>query len=168
MNPVSSLRARTGLSQSTLAARAGTSQPTIAAYEADRKSPTYRTIERLACACDLEAHVVYVSPMTREDRRSLYLHAAISRRITEYPDAALRRARQNLQTMAKANRAASPLLREWRRILDAGVERVQSVLADPGEQARDLRQVTPFAGMLTAGERQEAIRSFRRAESTTA
>lgn len=168
MNPVSSLRTRTRLSQSALAVHAGTSQPTIAAYEAGRKSPTFRTIERLAYACDLEAHVVYVSPLTREDRRSLHLHAAISRRITEDPDAALRRARHNLQTMAKANPGASPLLREWRRIVDAGVERVLSVLADPGEHARDLRQVTPFAGMLTAGERQEAICSFRRAENTAA
>lgn len=168
MNPVTGLRARTGLSQSALAARVGTSQPAVAAYEAERKSPTFRTIERMAHACGLEAHVVYVSPLTREDRRSLYLHSAISRRIAEDPEAALRRARQNLRVMEKANPGASPLLREWHRILDAGVERVLRVLADPGEHARDLRQVTPFAGVLTAAERQEAIRSFRRAEHQAA
>lgn len=168
MNPVFALRARAGLTQSELAARGGTSQPTIAAYEADRKSPTLRTLERLAQACDLEAHVLLVPPLTREDRRSLHLHAAISKRIADDPEAALGRARQNLKTMGKANPGASPLLREWRRILDAGVDRVLRVLADPGEDARELRQVTPFAGMLTARERQEAIRSFRGAENTAA
>ena len=168
MNPVSGLRAHTGLSQSALAARAGTSQPTIAAYEADRKSPTFRTIERLAQAFDFEAHVVYVSPLTREDRRSLHLHAAISRRIADDPEAVLRRARQNLKTMAKANPGPSPLLREWHRILDAGIERVLSVIADPGEHARDLRQVTPFAGVLTDQERQRAYRTFREAENSAA
>src|SRR5688572_4659535 len=148
MDPVSWLRVRTGLTQADLAGRAGTSQPAIAAYEAGRKSPTLRTLERLAHVCGLEAHVVFVSPLTREDRRSLHLHAAISRRIVADPEAALSRARRNLKTMSRANRAAAPLLAEWRRLLDEGEQRVLSVLADPGEHARDLRQVTPFAGEL--------------------
>lgn len=168
MNPVADLRNRVGLTQSELAARAGTSQPAIAAYEADRKSPTLRTLTRLARACDLDAYVVFVSPLTREDRRSLYLHAAISRRILAEPDVALTRARRNLETMARANPGAAPLLREWRRILDGGVGRVLSVLADPGEHARELRQVTPFAGLLTPRERQQAYASFRDLESRAA
>jgi transcriptional regulator with XRE-family HTH domain len=168
MNPVSMLRARTGLTQSQLAARAGTSQPTVAAYEADRKSPTLRTLRQLARACGLEAHVVLAPPLTREDRRSLHLHAAIAKRVVADPEAALARARRNLRTMADANPGAGPLLREWRRILDAGVDRVVYVLADPSEHARELRQVTPFAGVLTARERQQAYRSFRDAESAAA
>lgn len=168
MNPVLVLRGRVGLTQSELAARAGTSQPTIAAYEAERKSPTFRTIERLAQVCNLEAHVVFVPPMTREDRRSLHLHAAIGRRIVADPKPALVRARRNLKTMTQANPGAAPLLREWRRVLDAGVDRVLRVLADPGEDARELRQVTPFAGLLTARERQQVYHSFREKESAAA
>ncbi len=157
-----------GLTQGELAARAGTSQPAIAAYEAGRKSPTLRTVERLAEACGLEAHVVFVRPLTREDRRSLSLHMAISRRIAADPEGALARARRNLQTMRKANHTAGPLLQEWRRVLDDGMARVLEVLADPGEHAREMRQVTPFAGLLTTRERQEVYRSFREAERRVA
>lgn len=168
VNAISVLRARSGLTQGQLAARAGTSQPTIAAYEADRKSPTVRTVERLAQACELQAHVVFVPPLTREERRSLHVHAAISRRIVADPEGALARARRNVQTMRKANRGAAPLLQEWRRVLDDGIGRVLQVLADPGEHARELRQVTPFAGLLTTRERQQVYRSFREAERRAA
>lgn len=168
MNPVWMLRSRAGLSQSQLAVRAGTSQPTIVAYEAERKSPTLRTLGQLARACGLEAHVVFVPAMTREDRRSLHLHAAIGRRILVDPEAAIARGRSNLATMVSANPGAAPLLREWRRILDSGVERVLGVLVDPGEHARELRQVTPFAGLLTARERLQVYRSFQQSESRAA
>jgi transcriptional regulator with XRE-family HTH domain len=168
MNPVLVLRSRTGLTQAQLAVRAGTSQPTVAAYEADRKSPTLRTLRQLARGCNLEAHVVFVAPLTREDRRSLHLHAAISRRIVAEPEAALTLARRNLRTMADANPEAAPLLREWAGILDSGADRVLHVLADPGEHARELRQVTPFAGLLTARQRQEVYRAFREAERLVA
>lgn len=168
MNPVAMLRSRLGLSQSQLAAWAGTSQPTIAAYEADRKSPTFRTLGQMAWSCGLEAHVMFVPPMTREDRRSLHLHAAISRKIAADPENALARARSNLDKMASANPGAVPLLQEWRRIVDGGMGRVLCVLTDPGEHARDLRQVTPFAGLLNARERRDVYRAFRRTESRAA
>ncbi|MDQ3756334.1 MAG: helix-turn-helix transcriptional regulator [Actinomycetota bacterium] len=168
MNPVLVLRARRGFTQAQLAARAGTSQPTVAAYEADSKSPTLRTLRQLARACDLEAHVVFVPALTREDRRSLFLHVAISRRIVADPEVALMRARRNLRTMANANPGAAPLLREWRRIIDNGIDRVLYVLADPGEHARELRQVTPFAGILSAADRQQVYRAFRELETKAA
>lgn len=169
MNPVLALRTQARLTQSALAERANTSQPAIAAYEAGRKSPTVRTLERLAHTSGLEAHVVFVSPLTREDRRSLYLHAVISARIAAEPEATIAHARRNLKTMTAATQGgAMPLLREWRQILNGGVNRVLEVLADPSEHARDLRQVTPFAGVLTTEERQEVYRSFRESESTAA
>ena len=112
---------------------------------------------------------MFVSPLTREDRRSLHLHVVISTRIAADPEATLAHARRNLKTMTAATQGgARPLLREWRQILDGGVNRVLDVLADPSEHARDLRQVTPFAGVLTTRERREAYRSFREAESAAA
>jgi DNA-binding XRE family transcriptional regulator len=50
VNAINVLRHLAGLTQQELAARAGTAQPTIAAYEASRKSPTLRTLEKLARA----------------------------------------------------------------------------------------------------------------------
>lgn len=168
MSVVETLRRRAGLTQRALARRAGTSQPTIAAYESGRKSPTLRTLERLARSCGLTAYVVFVPPLTREDRRSLHLHAVVAEKFVIEPDATIAHARHNLATMRSVNPHASPLLDEWKHILDAGVERICAVLVDPGEHARELRQVTPFAGVLTAAERAQVYRSFQRDEDPAA
>ena len=161
MNTVRVLRQVADRTQAELAEAAGTSQPTIAAYEAGRKSPTLRTVERLAEAAGLEATVTFHPPMTREDRRSLHLHRAIARRLEADPAAVLERARTNLALMRRDHPGAERLFREWEVLLDRPVPELVPVLTDPSLGARELRQVTPFAGVLTAAERAEVYRSFR-------
>lgn len=161
MHPIAGLRRRASVSQVELAAAAGTSQPTIAAYEAGRKSPTLRTVERLAASVGLEAIVVFVPPMTREDRRSLELHRCIAPALLHDPKSMRRTARRNLTRMAVANPGARRLLGEWRRALEGPVEELVELLVDPGQRARDLRQVTPFAGVLSAQDRWLAHRRMR-------
>ena len=56
MNAIRLLRDLGNLTQAELAEAAGTSQPTIAAYEAGRKSPTLRTLRRLAEGQALRRH----------------------------------------------------------------------------------------------------------------
>ena len=51
-------RARAGFSKSALAARADTSVAALVAYEAGRRSPTVRTLDRLLAACDLQVRAV--------------------------------------------------------------------------------------------------------------
>ena len=61
VNAADALRAarlRAGLTQHALAARAGTSQATISAYEAGRKQPSLRTLERLLAATGARLEVV--------------------------------------------------------------------------------------------------------------
>ena len=78
MNPIRILRAVKGISQAQLAELANTSQPAIASYESGSKSPTWRTIARVAEATG-EACYPWVGPaMTRDQRRSLALHVAIA------------------------------------------------------------------------------------------
>jgi hypothetical protein len=60
------------------------------------------------------------------------------------------------------------LLTEWRAILDRSVEEIVEVMIDPGVYARDLRQVTPFAGVLDASERALAYKRFARTERRSA
>lgn len=164
MNPVLALRLATGLTQSDLADRAGTSQPTIAAYEAGRKSPTLRTLLRLARASGLEATVEYHRPMTREERRSLALHEAIADHLREDPETVLERARA---TLAKMQRVAptSHALREWAVLLERPVVDLLPVLTDASPWSRELRHQTPFAGVLGAGERTRVIEKFRAREA---
>ena len=165
MNAIRLLRDLAELTQAELAAAAGTSQPTIAAYEAGRKSPTLRTVHRLAEAAGLEASVAFHRPMTREERRSLHLHHAIARRLERDPEAVLARAWTTLSLMRKKHPEAEQLLREWAVILDRPLPELVEALIDPSSWGRELRQVTPFAGVLSAEERTYVYRSFREEES---
>ncbi len=157
--------ARAGVTQAELASRAGTSQPTIAAYESGRKSPTLRTLDQLARAVGYEIAPTVVPTMTREDRRSLALHRALALKLAADPDALVRRARRTLTRMQTANPSARPLLVEWARLLRAPLDQLLDVLVDPRAHARDLRQVTPFAGVLSATERAVVYRRFRHDEA---
>ena len=154
------LRALTGATQASLARAAGTSQPTIAAYESGRKAPTLRTLARLAASSGLELVVDFVPPLTREERRSLHLHAAIAAKLAEDPSVVLAQARHVLELMLETHPEAASLLREWELLLDLPVPHLRSLLTDPRPHARELRQVTPFAGVLTARERAAVYRKF--------
>lgn len=165
MDEIKELRQRMALTQEELAAAAGTSQPAIAAYEAGRRSPTLRTVRRLARAMGMDAVVEFYPPLTREDRRSLALHRAIAQRLAEDPEGVLRQARANLDRMARRHRGATQLLREWEVLLDRSIDHLIPLLTDPSPRARELRQVTPFAGVLSSEERTRAYRAFTASEA---
>lgn len=164
MNLVARLRRSTGLTQAALARLAGTSQPTIAAYETGTKRPSLRTLERLASAAGLGVHVAFVPRLTREDRRSLALHERIADRLRAAPVETLARAEANLGRMRGLHPGASDLLDEWHRLLHGSPDELVDALTNPGLRYRDLRHVTPFAGVLNAPERAAVYREFRREE----
>lgn len=164
MNPVRIIRAAVGMTQSELAAAAGTSQPAIAAYEGGTKSPTMRTLQRLATAAGLDLELAVHRAMTREERRSLAVHAAIIERLCNDPDGIVRSARATLRRMRALHPNAGALLDEWALLLDRPLPRLIAQLADPSEHARELRHVTPFAGVLSARERTTVYRAFAAAE----
>ena len=103
MNPVHHLRIAAGRTQQDLATLAGTSQSAIVAYEGENKSPTWCTVERLAQAAGLEIDLRFIPPLTREERRSLLLHEAVSARLREEPEAVLVRARACCSTTGSAS-----------------------------------------------------------------
>ena len=107
----------------------------------------------------------HVPPLTREDRRSLALHRVIARRLEEEPEITLRLARRNLRKMAQQHAGARPLLSRWRTLLDRPIEEILDVLVDPRPSARELRHVTPFAGVLTARERAQVFEQFAKTEA---
>ncbi len=164
MNPVHLLRLAAGRTQQDLATLAGTSQSAIAAYEGGRKSPTWRTVERLARAAGFEVDVRFVPPLTREDRRSLLLHEAVAARLRAEPEAVLTRARASLARMRALHPGARPLLDEWQCLLRRPLDALLPVLTDPMPWARELRHVTPFTGILSAAERAQVYRAFAQRE----
>ena len=164
MNPVHLLRLSAGRTQQDLATLAGTSQSAIAAYEADRKSPTWRTIERLVQAAGFEVDLRFVPQLTREDRRSLLLHEAVAARLRAEPEAVLTRARASLARMRALHPGARPLLDEWQCLLRRPLDALLPVLTDPMPWARELRHATPFTGILSAAERAQVYRAFTQRE----
>jgi hypothetical protein len=121
-------------------------------------------VQRLAKAAGLEAEVVYHRPLTREDRRSIQLHRAITARLTENPKRVLALARRNLARMRAHPGHATQLLREWDVLLDRPLPALLPLLTDPGEWARELRHVTPFSDVLSTAERSAVYRAFADAE----
>jgi transcriptional regulator with XRE-family HTH domain len=161
-------RVEAGLSQRELAARAGTSGATVAAYERGTKEPRLSTLLRLLAAAGMRLELSY-SPvalsgangdLTREDRRSLALHRVIAARFAGDPRAVSRKAVRNLKVMRRADDgSAAPWLDEWERLLRGSMSAVIEVLVSHEQHARDLRQVTPFAGVLSDEERRAIYRT---------
>ncbi len=162
MNIIQHLRRKTGITQQELAAMAGTSQSTIAAYERGSKSPTLRTIDNLARSQGLEVVVNYLPRMTREDRRSLAFHQAIADIIIKSPESSICRAKHNLQKLLQMHPGAMQLLEKWQIWLDLPVDSLLVNILDPAPEAREMRQVSPFSGLLSANDRLRIVKQFRK------
>ena len=161
VNPIRYIRAVAGLSQRELADSAKTSQPTLAAYETGAKSPTWRTVERIASSVGLACYPSVEVLMTRDQTRSLTLHAAIAQQLQKHGVEAIEIARGNVSRMRTLNPHASRLLNEWEWILEQTIDQIIAKMLDPSAHGRDLRQVTPFAGLLTPAQRANVYSSFQ-------
>jgi excisionase family DNA binding protein len=98
---------------------------------------------------------------TREERKSLWLHTVVAGRVARDPRGTLERARVNLVRMRAAHGAAAPWLGRWEQLIAAGPERVIRTLVADTPEARELRQNSPFAGVLTDDERLRVLAAFR-------
>jgi hypothetical protein len=94
------------------------------------------------------------------DQLGLLYHRAMAEKIRRQP-ALINIARENLRRWIAVDpeAALSPARREWQGILDSGnLEAILRFMTDPTEEGHRRRQSTPFAGILTAEER-NAIRA---------
>ncbi|MCP4767869.1 MAG: helix-turn-helix transcriptional regulator [Gammaproteobacteria bacterium] len=161
MNIIQQLRHQAGITQQELANAGGTSQSTIAAYESGSKSPTLRTVENLARSQNLEFRVDFKSPMTREDLRSLAFHRAIADLLREDPEFIVRRARGNLAKLASMHPDAGTLFDKWREWLSFPPTILIDKILDQQQENCEMRQVSPFSGLLNAQQRTQVLHGFR-------
>lgn len=98
---------------------------------------------------------------TRGDRQSRWLHTAVAGRVARDPRGAIEKARANLRTMRSAHQGRNPWVDRWERLLDAGPEAVIGALVADTPESAELRQNSPFAGVLTDRERRLALNAFR-------
>ncbi|MPZ26677.1 MAG: helix-turn-helix domain-containing protein [Micromonosporaceae bacterium] len=101
--------------------------------------------------------------LTRDQERSLWLHRVVAGKLALDPDAGLALARANLARLGDGPAGRSgPWLAGWAAVLDLGPTAVLDMLTSRDEHAVELRQNSPFAGLLTEPERQAALAAFRR------
>ena len=91
--------------------------------------------------------------------RSLAFHREIAQRLLR--DATiLDRARQRVRGWMVEN-PNRPYVTQWARVLEGTAESVADFLVDPSELAQELRQSSPFAGVLDPRERWRIWRETR-------
>lgn len=113
---------------------------------------------------DVEALRERAERMTREQLRSLWLGYAVAGRIVAEPEHCLRVARANVERMKRAHRGQTlKWLEEWQSLLEGAIEPVLEAMTSRSPRARELRQNSPFAGALSASERQHVLEQFKRA-----
>lgn len=111
---------------------------------------------------DVEAIRTRTQRLTRDQRRSLWLAYAVAAQLVEDPERAVATARANLIRMRQSARGqAIRWLDEWERLLDGPVEDVLDSLTSRSPKGRELRQNSPFAGLLTQDERTRALNAWR-------
>ena len=99
-------------------------------------------------------------PLRREELRSLWLHRAVAGKVVVDPDGAIATARRNVARFREVQPRAGIWLDRWEEILDAGPERVLETLTSSSRDAIDLRQNTPFVGLLSEEEQRAVITAF--------
>ncbi len=113
---------------------------------------------------DLESLRTRTQRLTRDQERSLWLGYALAGKLVADPPAVLEKARANLGRLQEGHPRgqAARWLKEWDTLLRGPVERVLDALTSRSPRARELRQNSPFAGVLTDNERTRTLESFGR------
>lgn len=104
--------------------------------------------------------------MTRDQRRSLLLAHAVAGKILQDPDHAIALA---TETVARRRRTAHPSTAmqwydAWEELLHGPLPDLLAALVSPAPRSRELRQNSPFAGLLPPEERLKALEAFARSE----
>lgn len=95
----------------------------------------------------------------RQQLRSLWLHRAVAGRLASDPDTGLGIARANLERARALHPRSGPWIDAWAAILD-DPEQVMERLTATDAEADELRQNSPFAGVLDDAERTEILAAF--------
>lgn len=121
----------------------------------------HRRLERTTVEAFLRAPAARAG-LRREQLASLWLHRAVAGHLVQDPWTVLERARLNLDALAREHPSAATWLDAWGRALDNGPEQVLELLGSRAESAVELRQNSPFAGVLDDAERRRVVDAFRR------
>jgi excisionase family DNA binding protein len=125
---------------------------------------THRRVRR----SDVEALAQRTLRLTRDQRRSFWLAFAVAGKIVADPDETRKKAARNLDRMRKRARGrAVSWLDEWQRLLDGPMPQLLTALTSRSPHGRELRQNTPFAGVLSDAERVSVLEAWATEEENS-
>lgn len=118
----------------------------------------HRRVERTAA----EALLRPKQKLTRDQLKSLWLHQAVAGSLVTDPDAVLGKAADNLDRLMVQHQGTMTevWLTRWREKLRHGPGAVLKVLTSEDPEAVELRQNSPFAGVLSQPQRQQVLKAF--------
>lgn len=95
------------------------------------------------------------------DARSLAMHCKIAQKISRSPDL-LDKAKENLERWrAKSADPPPHYLHEWQEILKRPWPEIAEIITRMNDNSTRLRSSSPFAGVLSADEREQIYAAFR-------
>ncbi len=103
-----------------------------------------------------------MDPHRLAELTSIRLHAAVAERLAEDPSI-LARARARVARWLETGEVAAFYAKAWAEVLARPPDELSSVLVEDTDNARALRQVSPFAGALDARARWAVWREARAA-----
>jgi excisionase family DNA binding protein len=100
--------------------------------------------------------------LTRDQLKALWLHRAVAGRLVREPELVLAKARANLERLRQIHPsgAVAVWLDHWRMVLEGGTEAVLDALTSRSPHSIELRQNSPFAGVLPDDERRAVLTAF--------
>jgi excisionase family DNA binding protein len=124
---------------------------------------SHRRIRR----ADVEALRARTGRVTRDQRRSLWLGYAVAGKFVADPVGMRRRALRNLEHLERVHSggASRRWLAEWKRLLAGPADDILDALTSRTPRSRELRQNSPFAGVLSEEERARILSASTQARS---
>ncbi|WP_030149324.1 helix-turn-helix domain-containing protein [Mycetocola saprophilus] len=101
--------------------------------------------------------------LTPDEERSLWLHEAVLGQLILDPPRVVGIARGNLRRWAGVHRdggMSAGYLAQWQEILDHGIDATRGTLIGRDRRSIELRQNSPFSGVLTDSQRAQVLRNF--------
>jgi excisionase family DNA binding protein len=118
---------------------------------------THRRIER----SEIERLTNGPTELRREQLLGLWWGRALAGEVSKNPNRAIEYAQSKLISLRGTNPDSEYWWNEWRKVLDAGPERLMSVLTGTTELDIELRATSPFGGFLDSDSRDAVVRSFQ-------
>lgn len=101
--------------------------------------------------------------LTPDEERSLWLHEVVLGQLLMEPQKVMKIARRNLRNWQAVHRSegmSAWYLNQWEHVFAQGIDEIRRTLVGKDRHSVELRQNSPFSGVLTDSQRMKVLRSF--------